>query len=107
VRVAWSEWAAPAGLEDHLRFVEREAARAPGSLHRDAYDELLDGAGPMTTRHEVLLTVTIDIRRARINRTAKTPLDDALADLLLEELRLLTARIEDAGLTVDAPLSPG
>ncbi len=106
-RVAWSEWAAPAGLEDHLRFVEREAASAPGSLHRDAYDELLDGAGPMTTRHEVLLTVTIDIRRARINRTAKTPLDDALADLLLEELRLLTARIEDAGLTVDVPLSPG
>ena len=27
--------------------------------------------------------------------------------MLLEELRLLTARIEDAGLTVDAPLSPG
>lgn len=105
-RVAWSEWAAPSGLEDHLRFVEREAATAPGSLHRDAYDELLDGAGPMTTRHEVLLTVTIDMRRARLNRNSKVPLDDALAESLLEELRLLTARTEDAGLTVDAPLSP-
>lgn len=105
-RVAWSEWAAPAGLEEHMRFVDSEAIAAPGSIHRDAYAALLDGAGPMTTRHEVLLTVTIDMRRARITRHPNTPLDDAVADSLLEELRLLTTRIEDAGLTVDVPLSP-
>jgi hypothetical protein len=106
-RVAWSEWAAPAGLEEHVRFVDSEATAPKGSAHRDAYAALLDGAGPMTTRHEVLLTVTVDTRRARITRDSNTALDDAFADLVLEELRLLTARIEDAGLTVDAPLSPG
>ena len=106
-RVAWSEWAAPAGLEEHLRFVESEAMAPKGSVHRDAYAALLEGAGPMTTRHEVLLTVTVDTRRARITRDPKAELDDAFADLVLEELRLLTARIEDAGLAVDAPLSPG
>ncbi len=106
-RVAWSEWAAPAGMEEHLRFVESEAMTPTGSVHRDAYAALLDGAGPMTTRHEVLLTVTVDTRRARITRDPNAALDDAFADLVLEELRLLTARIEDAGLAVDAPLSPG
>ena len=106
-RVAWSEWSAPAGLEEHLRFVESEAIAPTGSVHRDAYAELLEGAGPMTTRHEVLLTVTVDTRRTRITRDPNVALDDAFADLVLEELRLLSTRIEDAGLAVDAPLSPG
>ncbi|MGH9014390.1 MAG: SCO6880 family protein [Acidimicrobiia bacterium] len=105
-RVAWSEWAAPAGLEEHLRYVEAEATAPEDSPHRAAYLALVDQAGPMTTRHEVLVTVTFDTRRVRVQRKPGTALDDSLADLLLEELRLLTTRLEDAGLSVDVPLSP-
>ena len=104
-RVAWSEWAAPAGLEEHLRYVEGEATAAADSLHRAAYLALVNQAGPMTTCHEVLVTVTIDSRRVRLARKVGDA-DDPLAGALLEELRLLTTRLENAELTVDVPLSP-
>ena len=61
----------------------------------------------MTTRHEVLVAVTVDARRVQLARDRDEPVDDALAALVLEELRLVTVRLEDAGLRVDVPLSPG
>ena len=105
-RVAWSEWAAPAGLEEHLRYVGAEGTAAADSPHRAAYLALVNQAGPMTTRHEVLVTVTIDPRRARLARKSTNAGDDAAAGALLEELRLMTTRLENAELTVDVPLSP-
>ncbi|MGH7359763.1 MAG: SCO6880 family protein, partial [Candidatus Rokuibacteriota bacterium] len=107
-RVGWSEWAAPAGLDEHLRYVEAEANAPQDSPHRAAYLSLLEAAGPMTTTHEVLVTVTVDARRipAPRRRPGEHP-DAPFTDVLLEELRLLSGRLEDAGLTVEPPLSPG
>ena len=34
----------------------------------------------MTTRHEVLVAITVDARRVRLARDREEPVDDALAD---------------------------
>ncbi len=105
-RVGWCEWAAPAGLEEHLAYVDAEATAPADSPHRAAYLDLLGTAGPMTTRHEVLVTVTVDARRCREARRPGDNPEERFVDALLDELHLLTSRLEDAGLVVDPPLSP-
>jgi hypothetical protein len=104
--VRWSEWSAPAGLEEQLRYLEEHRSAPEDSPAVVAYRELLDDAGTMATRHEVLLTVTVDARRVRVPRHARTDPDAAIIEVLVEELRLLTSRLEAAGLAVDQPLSP-
>ena len=99
-RVAWSEWAAPASLDEHLAFVrEQHGDRRPGPHWRD-YLDLVTRAGPLTIAHETLVTLTVDRHRTR------TPdLDPGVA--LLDELELFADRLEHAGLNVDPPLGPG
>jgi hypothetical protein len=106
-RVTWCEWSGPESLDDHRQYVDTLTHATPGSPERDAYLTLIDEAGPMTTRHEVLFAITIDARRIQLPRDRTEAVDDALAATLLEELRLVTVRLEDAGLRVDVPLSPG
>jgi hypothetical protein len=103
--VRWTEWAGPAGLDDCLRYLEdhRTEADSPAVV---AYRELLDAAGPLCTGHEILLTVTVDPRRLRRRREGRADGEVASVDALLEEMRLLTQRLEAAGLAVDPPLSP-
>ncbi|MDP9401771.1 MAG: hypothetical protein M3P85_00225 [Actinomycetota bacterium] len=105
-RVTWTEWAASAGVAEHERFV---AARGSGPEDSEAvrsYRELLDAAGPLATRHEVIVTVTVDLRRLRARRRDIRQAEDVGAEVLAEQLRLLTFRLEEAGLEVDPPLSP-
>jgi hypothetical protein len=71
-----------------------------------AYREVLEDAGRSAMGHEVLLTVTVDTRRLRRPRTRRGSTEDPAVTVLLEELRLLSARLESAGLGVDPPLSP-
>jgi len=102
--VSWSEWAAPASLDEHLAFVRDQhgAARTPAL---DDYLELVGRAGPLTFAHETLVTVTVDRRRVRSTRAADP--DAAALDALVEELRRFTSRLEQAGFLVDPPLAPG
>jgi len=99
-RVAWSEWAAPASLDEHLGFVREQ--RGGRDEHWDGYRELVARAGPLTIAHETLVTVTVDRRRLPGPSD-----DDAVLTTLLEELRLFARRLEQANLTVDPPLGPG
>lgn len=101
-RIRVLEFAAPSGVAEHERFVERNGRR-PESAARRAYDELLADASPRAVGHEVLVTVTVDQRRVRRRGQAG---DAAAVDVLAEELRLLTTRLEAAGLGVGAPLTP-
>jgi hypothetical protein len=103
-RVAWSEWAAPASLAEHLAFVrDQQDGRVPTSSLGE-YLELVGRAGPLTIAHETQVTVTVDRRRVRGTR-ATDP--QRTVEVLLDELRLLAGRLEQAGLAVDSPLSPG
>ncbi len=99
-RVAWSEWAAPASLEEHLAFVRGQ--RGGDDPGWEGYRELVASAGPLTIAHETLVTVTVDRRRMPGSND-----DEALVASLLEELRLFARRLEQAKLVVDPPLGPG
>ena len=71
-----SEWAAPAGVSEHERFLARHIGSSRNDEAIESYRELLADAGPMSVRHDVLVTVTVDQRRvsrpARITQTRMT-----------------------------------
>lgn len=102
-RVTWSEWAAPTSFDEHVAFV-REQHTGASSPELDSYLELVSSAGPLTTAHDVLCTVTID--RRRVYRPRAADQEHAAIDTLLEETQLFAGRLEAAGLTVEPPLSP-
>jgi hypothetical protein len=102
--IAWSEWAAPAGLDEHRQWLTDHQAEHPLDNVRHAYEQLLAHAGTTLTHHEVLVTVTLDAGRLRRNADGAT--HTAATKALLGEMRLFTQRLEAAGLTVSAPLTP-
>lgn len=102
-RIRVTEHAAPSGVAAHERFAADHGADPQTSAARRAYDELLAGAAPGAVGHQVLVTLTVEQRRVRARNR---PGLEAAVDALGEELRLLTARLEVAGLTVGPPMSP-
>ncbi len=104
--VAWQEWAHPIGADDHRGFLASIGVdeRAHEAATAD-YLALVDQQAPRTVAHDILLSVTVDLRRARIRRGAGSRLDAAI-EALDTELRLFQARLDSAGLTVDGPLAP-
>src|SRR5437764_5482123 len=104
-RVRVTEWAAPAGVASHEKYLAVAGQRAAGTEAHASYAQLLAEAGPAATTHDLIVTVTVELRRLPRRRGARQPVTDQGADVLLEELRLLTARLETAGLSVDPPLS--
>lgn len=103
-RIRVTERSSPAGVLDHQRFVEAHGTATPASDAQRSYLELLADAGPMAVQHEAVVTVTVDTRKVRGNRANGNPRDTAI-EALMEELRLLTGRLEAGGLDVDPPLS--
>lgn len=105
-RVRWTEWAAPAGLDEQFEHLAELRPTTDETVPVRAYRELLDQAGPIATRHELLVTITVDERRLRARRRAPADKRAAAEEALMEEVRLLTTRLDAAGLAVDPPLSP-
>ena len=105
VSVRWSQWAAPAGLEEHRVWLSEHLATDPVEDVRAAYEQLLREAGGRTARSEVLVTVTVAIGRVRRRRNDTDQLAAAV-ETLLGEMRLFAQRLESAGLIVSAPLTP-
>lgn len=102
--IRWSEWAAPAGLEEHRRWIAQHRAERPLASIQEAYEALLVEGGASASRHEVLVTVTVQpsrVRRGSANDGLK-----AAVEVLLGEVGLFSRRLSAAGLLVSAPLSP-
>lgn len=106
-RLRWTEWAAPAGLDEQLAYLEERAQPDDQSPPVAEYRGLLAQAGPMSTEHEVLVTVTVDQRRLRLPRRSAPDREVAAEKALMDEMQLLSSRLESAGLIVDLPLCPG
>ena len=102
--VCWSEWAAPAGISDHLAYLDRHCHQ-PDSPAAHAYREVVAGSGPAAICHEVTVTVTVQTGRARRRRASsgKTTARQAAIAALVGELRLFGDRLAAGGLAVSAP----
>lgn len=107
VSIRWTEWAAPAGLEEHRLWLREHLDANPLDDVRTAYERLLAESGSKATRHEVLVTVTIAAGRVKVGRRHDGNRMQAAVELLLTEMRLFSQRLEGAGLVVSAPLGPG
>lgn len=107
VSVRWSEWAAPAGLDEHRRWLNEHMAADPLLDVRSAYELLLREAGSQTTRHETLVTVTINPGKMSLRKRQKQDAVRTAVDTLLAEMRLFGQRLEGADLAVSRPLTPG
>ncbi len=104
--VRWSEWAAPAGMEEQHAYLAEHAVADVLDPAVASYRELLRSAAPTATRHEVLLTVVVSSRRVKVGVRHRGNPTAAASEVLAEELRQLIRRLESAGLAASAPLSP-
>lgn len=104
-RVTWQEWSRPIGIAGHRSFLSDLGDREHATSATADYEALLVEQAPFTVGHDVLLTVTVELRRIRSRR--HTPILDAAIDSLLEETRLLASRLEASGFTVGPPLGTG
>jgi hypothetical protein len=102
-RVVWQEWAYPAGTVDHEDFLAQSGFPDRAGPECDDYKTLLAAQGALSVCHEVLVSVVVDRRRVR-GRAVEGR--DAAVDVLVDEVRLVSGRLEAAGLRVDSPLSP-
>ena len=100
----WSEWAAPAGIAAHRAWLEEQPLASNAAA--DTYRSLLTVAGPLATRHETLLTLTVRTDRVPVEARHGHNRTTASIEFLVRELRLLGERLERVGITVDGPLSP-
>jgi hypothetical protein len=103
-RVTWQEWTHPVGMGRHRQFLESVRAGQAGTSAVGDYEQLLVEQSPFTIAHEVLLTITADLRRVRARRGVGV--EQLAVDGLIDEVRQLAARLETAGLSVPGPLSP-
>lgn len=104
-RITWQEWAHTVGVTSHREFL--------GSLPDDGrrstpagedYEDLLSMLDASAIAHDLLVTLTADVRQVsgRRGRSAW----DVTAEALVAEASQLAARLTSAGLVVSSPLSP-
>jgi hypothetical protein len=105
VEVRWSEWAAPAGMEEQHAYLAEHAIADVLDPAVASYRELLRSAAPVATRHEVLVTVVVSSRRVKVGGRHRSNPAAAAIEVLAEKLRQLSRRLDSAGLSVSAPLT--
>ena len=109
-QIRWSEWAAPAGVSEHQSWLDDQLADTPVLEVRASYDWLLSTAGRRATRHEVLVTLTVEPERAGKSSSARgrgrRDWTREGVELALSEARLFSERLGAAGLVVSGPLDP-
>ncbi len=106
IEVRWSEWAAPAGMEEQHAYLAEHMIDDPQDPAVVSYRQLLRTSAPVATRHEVLVTVVVSAGRIRAKVAAAGDRHAVAIDALVNEVGLLRVRLERAGLAVSAPLTP-
>ncbi len=103
--VRWFEWSAPADASEHLRWAQdRIGPRADPSIVA-GYEQMVAAAGPLSTRHETIVTVTAGGHAGQKASAGRRRRERALVDTLRDELRLLSDRLVATGLVVEPALT--
>ena len=107
VRVAWSHWLAPAGIEEHRAWLDQTMRDDPDQAMLAAYDEVLGIAGRAATRSEVLVTLTVAKARTKLLAHHHGSRLLGAMERLVEEADLFAGQLQRAGLVVSRPLPAG
>jgi hypothetical protein len=96
--VRWSQWASPSGIEEQREWLDRNLAgqHLPDVLA--SYQSLLADLDLVATRHEVLLTLTTNPSKVRLQKRHRRNRHAAVMESLLTDTRLLLGRLEQAEL---------
>jgi len=105
--IRWSQWSSPAGIEEQHAYLREHRAADPVDSAAASYEELIEAAGPLATRHEVLVTLTVAADLVATGRAHRGDRRQAAVDALLAELGQFSRRMKAAGLVVSSPLTPG
>ena len=100
--LAWSDLAAPSGLEAHRAWRAGLAGGEACPEARASYDELLAGATALATAHDVVVTVTVS--RERLAGRGRDDGGTRLAKALASSVEALGRAGRSAGLEVGDPL---
>jgi hypothetical protein len=103
-RVTWQEWSHPVGVADHRQFLASIRSTSPHESAATDYEQLLCDQSPFTIAHQVLVTLTVELRRIRHRRGADRRA--AGVDALVDEVRQFCLRLESAGFATSPPLTP-
>lgn len=101
-RVTWQEWTRPAGVGAHRTFLDELGVESPHTAAVEDYETLLDQQAPFTTSHEVVVMLTVELRRVRRRRS--TDHLRAAIDVLVDEARQFCSRLSAHGFDVSPPL---
>lgn len=106
VAVRWSEYASPAGMNDHWSYLRDQRWEDGSTPARESYEGLLASAGTRSTRHETIVSVVVNASLVKLRRDHGQDRAQAAIERLGNEVRLFAARLEAADLAVSNPLSP-
>lgn len=101
--VTWQEWAHPVTSAVHADFLQSVGIRTRSDAGATDYLALIEQQAPVNVAHDVLVTVSVNLRKVRARRSVRSKLGAAV-ETLIDEVRLFVVRLEAAGLTVDEPL---
>lgn len=104
--IRWSEWAAPAGMEEQHAYLAEHGIDDPNDPAVVSYRQLLRTTAPVATRHEVLVTVVVTGGKVKARPGPGVDRKALAIDTVVTEVGLLRMRLERAGLAASAPLSP-
>ena len=100
-RVAWQEWTTSSVLPAD----DVTSAVGDGPSGAD-YRALVERAAPRVAVHETMVTLTVDLRSIPAKRSSAIDTVAKGLQLLIDEVRLFSQRLESAGLHVEQPMSP-
>jgi hypothetical protein len=103
--LAWSDLAAPSGLDDHRGWLASTGHRQRHPEASASYDELLAGAARAATAHDVIVTITVARDRLGRSRGGVADADGQLARVLGTSMDALLRGARTAGLTAGDPLT--
>lgn len=103
--VRWSEWAAPAGADEQLAYLRSHGHDDHNDPAVRSYQSLLTGAGSLSTRHEVLITLSVSADRVPVASRHKRDRATACVEALMGQVEQMVKRCQRADLEVSEPLS--
>ena len=97
--IRWTEWAAPAGIDEQRTWLDQHLAKQHLPDVLASYQTLLADLSDTATRHEVIVTITTNTSKVRLQKRHKGNRHTAIIETLLTETRSLIGRLEAAELT--------